>query len=107
MTNPEFSNRELQSIEPIYQRLINESTFRQQNAIMVGSLRNECEKKGIHLLDFLRFKFLQEMKSVETAFLQEIDGKKCLLCETLLTGKQQKFCSENHKVQFYNLEKTK
>ncbi len=107
MNNPEFSNRELQSIEPIYQRLINESTFRQQNAIIVGSLRNECDRKGIHLLDFLRFKFLQEIESVETAFEQEIDGKRCLFCEMKLIGKQQKFCSENHKVQYYNQEKTK
>jgi hypothetical protein len=107
MTMPEFSQRELENIEPIYQRVLNEKTFRQQNAIVVGSLRNECDKKGIPLIEFLRFKFLQEIESVKTDFEQEIDGKRCLFCDTLLTGKQQKFCSENHKVQHYNLQNGK
>lgn len=101
----EFSKRELESIEPIYQRALSEKTFRQQNAIVAGSLRNECERKGIAIIDFLRFRILQGEQPEKNAPEGEIKPKRCLFCNEILTGKKQFWCNDNHRVSFNNLKK--
>jgi hypothetical protein len=101
---PEFSQRELETIEPIYQRALNEKTFRQQNAIVVGSLRNECDRKGISIIDFLRFKTLQTEQPEKNAPEGETDPKRCLFCGEILTGKKQFWCNDSHRVNFNNLK---
>jgi hypothetical protein len=101
----QFSHRELQKLDQIYHHITNESDVRRQNAIIVGRLRNQCELQRTGILEYLRFKIQQEMLQEKTASQQEIDGKTCQLCNEPLRGKQTKFCSDNHKVQFYNQQK--
>jgi hypothetical protein len=101
----QFSHRELQKLDQIYQHITDESDVRRQNAIIVGRLRNQCETQRTGILEYLRFKIQQETQQEKTASQQEIDGKTCQLCHEPLRGKQTKFCSDNHKVQFYNLLK--
>jgi hypothetical protein len=101
----QFSHRELQTLDQIYQNITDETEFRKQNAIIVGRLRNQCENQRTGILEYLRFKFQQETQQEKIVSQREIDGKNCKLCSKTLQGKQTKFCSENHKVQFYNLQK--
>jgi superfamily II DNA helicase RecQ len=101
----QFSQRELQKLDQIYQDILNETDVRKQNAIIVGRLRNQCENQRTGLLEYLRFKFQQETEKEIKPPQREKDGKNCLFCQELLKGKQTKFCSDNHKVQFYNLQK--
>jgi hypothetical protein len=102
----QFSQRELQKLDQIYQYITDETDVRKQNAIIVGRLRNQCETQRTGVLEYLRFKFQQETEKEIKPPQREIDGKNCLFCKENLKGKQTKFCSDNHKVQFYNLSKT-
>jgi hypothetical protein len=101
----QFSHRELQTLDQIYQNITDETEFRKQNAIIVGRLRNQCENQRTGILEYLQFKFQQETQQEKIVSQREIEGKNCLFCQELLKGKQTKFCSDNHKVQFYNQQK--
>lgn len=101
----QFSQRELQTLNQIYQNILNETNLRKQNTIIVGQLRNQCENQRTGLLEYFHFKFQQETETGIKPPQREIHGKNCLFCQESLKGKQTKFCSENHKVQFYNRQK--
>ncbi len=98
----EFSRRELEELDPIFDNSRKAGNNREKNYLLCVVLRNHCDCKQIDMYEYLRFKARQEME-LEQAKLEE--PRPCIVCGNALSGKQEKYCTPKCKNQYYETKK--
>ena len=101
----EFSKRELEVLDPIFERIESEQSYQQKNVIICGSLRIACDKQRTSIVEYLAFKFGQKHKAKQPEKLpQEAEQTvfHCLYCGTELTGRKTKWCNDTHRMKYAN-----
>lgn len=104
MKAPEFSQRELDELDPHYDRMINGANHMERNRILSNTLRFVCDKRGIDLYRYIVYKARQQTEPTEMPLPQtfvtrsnpETDLKDCKreLCDNQFTGRPDKvYCS--------------
>ncbi len=112
---PQFSERELSALEPIYVKYSLETKLAERNRIIATDLRFKCSSLGIDVVNYLLFRVFQtDIITVNpTGNKNEVTVKKTEFkpleavnqychCGKPLSGRQKIHCSDLCKTNFHN-----
>jgi hypothetical protein len=107
---PEFSQRELDELDPHYDRMMEGKNHLERNRLLSNQLRFICDKRNVDLYQYIIYKARQQTEPTVPKLAKEQELKECKreLCKKqFTTGRPDKLYCSGRCRQIDYQEKTK